>query len=1019
MIFVNKNMGGIPHELHSKLSVVLSKCEQFYTNQELQSFFKGHRQLSCWADSLPQPNNTQQRVIQVMSFLVDKYRIDTNENGLVILVRLLCSSFKPPDSRHSALSQLEKELNKQLNIVELEKERNKQPNIVDNKISFNWLHLTDFHQVIKEQDGGLSRAKEIFFKDLNRLHEKSGPWDLVLFTGDLTQEGSAEEFEKLDQLLEQLWANFQKLGSSPKLLAIPGNHDLVRPNKKKPAVILLQRWSEEPEVRREFWKNPESEYRKVMDNAFANYMAWWKRQPWKPKNLKAGILPGDFSATIEKNSAKLGILGLNTSFLQLIGKNDEGKLDIDTIHTCQFHQACDDNNTQNWARKHRACLLLTHHRPGCLTVDARMHLNTKITAGYPFVLYLRDHTDTKAKQIWHDYTVNKIELELELELIKGKGKLKSWFLEASREGGKIQEGEISIFNDRLNSIPSRPPVGKEKLIGDEPGLIQNLTRWITLFLPQNLTGWIIPFLLILLIPIDIFSIYRWLIYLPRHESLGDNISIGEEILVESSEPLEKENGVKEVQDCQKFWNHFQAIWKNNTKIQNCFAGVANTFKESWDTEGKDPETLIYINNAFLEHIKADPYTIAVVVPVRDQNEQVNGELAKEILRGVAQAQTEVNLSLFKKKQFSFLPFPNVDLKAKRFNGKGLKVIIANDANSEDGAKNIAKKIVGRPEILVVVGHWASKMTMATKDIYDDAKLVMVSPGTSTSKLTAEEWVDVFFRTTTTTIEEAEKMVNSLLNKNQTRVVFFYNPNSQYSADLKKQFEEKFEEKFEGQGEIINLSLNMNYFAEDNFNVKNAINEARRKAGDQEFAIVLISDGQVSDAFDNSLKIIEENGGQNWIVANSSVYSPRTLEIAQDQSQEERYQLLKKLILIVPEHPLNNSDFFDTAVKLWEGYVSARTVLSYDAMQVIIQGIQEQGTRPTSKGIQKTLADENFIAQGATGEIKFKSGTGDRQKVTLDSIRVYPCPSQPFGFMFIPDKFSTPEEAKEKCSMLEF
>ena len=121
-------------------------------------------------------------------------------------------------------------------------------------------------------------------------------------------------------------------------------------------------------------------------------MAWWERQPWKPEHLKAGILPGDFSATIEKNSAKLGILGLNTSFLQLIGENDEGKL---AIHPRQFHQACDDNNTQNWARKHRACLLLTHHPLGWLTVDARMHLNTKITAGYPFVLYLRDHTDTK------------------------------------------------------------------------------------------------------------------------------------------------------------------------------------------------------------------------------------------------------------------------------------------------------------------------------------------------------------------------------------------------------------------------------------------------------------------------------------------------------------------------------------------------------------------------------------------------------------------------------------------------
>lgn len=978
-------MRGISPELYSKLSASLSRCEQFNSNEELQSFFNGHSQLSLWANSLPQGINTDQRVTHVIGFLVGKYH--TNKNGLVILVRLLCETFDPKDSRHSTLSKLEKELNKQLNSV-------------DNKTSFNWLHLTDFHQVIKEQNGGSSRVKKRFFEDLNRLHEKSEPWDLVLFTGDLTQEGSAEEFEKLDQLLEQLWAKFQEWGSSPKLLAIPGNHDLVRPNEKEPAVRLLKRWSEEREVQREFWEDAESCYRRVIAEAFANYMAWWKRQRWKPEHLKAGILPGDFSATIEKNSAKLGILGLNTSFLQLIGENNEGKL---AIHAHQFHQACDDNNTQNWARKHRACLLLTDH-----PVDAQMHLNTKITAGYPFVLYLRDHTDTKAKQIWHYYTVNKIELEL----IKGKGKLKSWFLEASREGGKIQEWEIPIFNDRLNSIPSRPPVGKEELIGDEPGLTQNLTRGITLFLSQNPTGWIISFLLIL---IDIFSIYRWLIYLPRHEPLGDNISIGEEILVESSRPLEKENGVKEVQYCQKSWNHFQAIWKNNTKIQNCFAGVANTLKESWKNERRDPETLIYVNNAFLEHIKADPYTIAVVVPVIDQNEQVNGELAEEILRGVAQAQTEVNLSLFKKKQFSFLPFPNVDLKAKRFNGKGLKVIIANDANSKDGAENVAKKIVGRPEILGVVGHWASEMTMATKDIYDDAKLVMVSPGTTTSKLTAEERVDVFFRTTTTTIEQAENMVNSLLNKNQTRVVIFYNPKSYYSADLKKQFEEKFE----GKGEIINLSLNMDYFAEDNFKVKDAINEARRQAGDQEFAIVLISDGQVSDAFDNSLKIIEENGGQNWIVANWSVYSPRTLKIAQDQSQEKRYQLLEKLILIVPGHPLNNSvnnsDFSETAVKLWGGHVSARTALSYDAVQVILKGIQEQGTRPTSKGIQKTLADENFIVQGATGEIQFKSGTGDRQKVPLDSIRVYRCPSQPSGFMFIPDKFSTPEEAKVKCS----
>lgn len=110
-------------------------------------------------------------------------------------------------------------------------------------------------------------------------------------------------------------------------------------------------------------------------------------------------------------------------------------------------------------------------------------------------------------------------------------------------------------------------------------------------------------------------------------------------------------------------------------------------------------------------------------------------------------------------------FLNVDLKVKRFNGKGLKVIIVNDVNLEDGVKNIVKKIVGCLEILVVVGYWVSKMIMVIKDIYDDVKLVMVFLGISIFKFIVEEWVDVFFWIIIMIIEEVEKMVNFLLNKN--------------------------------------------------------------------------------------------------------------------------------------------------------------------------------------------------------------------------------------------------------------
>ena len=58
----------------------------------------------------------------------------------------------------------------------------------------SWLHLTDFHQGMADQDWLWPNMQERFYEDLEYLHGECGPWDLVLFTGDLTQSGLAEEF---------------------------------------------------------------------------------------------------------------------------------------------------------------------------------------------------------------------------------------------------------------------------------------------------------------------------------------------------------------------------------------------------------------------------------------------------------------------------------------------------------------------------------------------------------------------------------------------------------------------------------------------------------------------------------------------------------------------------------------------------------------------------------------------------------------------------------------------------------
>lgn len=75
-------------------------------------------------------------------------------------------------------------------------------------------------------------------------------------------------------------------------------------------------------------------------------------------------------------------------------------------------------------------------------------------------------------------------------------------------------------------------------------------------------------------------------------------------------------------------------------------------------------------------------------------------MAKEILRGVAQAQDEVNRS-------------------GGINGKLLQVAIANDDNEANQAQQIAKQFVQDTSILAVVGHNSSNASIAAAPIYQE------------------------------------------------------------------------------------------------------------------------------------------------------------------------------------------------------------------------------------------------------------------------------------------------------------
>lgn len=124
----------------------------------------------------------------------------------------------------------------------------------------------------------------------------------------------------------------------------------------------------------------------------------------------------------------------------------------------------------------------------------------------------------------------------------------------------------------------------------------------------------------------------------------------------------------------------------------------------------DPEVLIYYNNA-RANMQGSPFArLAVVISVISigiGNNTQDTSNAKEILRGVAQAQNEFN--------------------EKRKGGRLIEIVVANDSNDKNKAEQVAQELVKDDSILGVIGHNSIDTTQAALPKYQKAGLAIISP----------------------------------------------------------------------------------------------------------------------------------------------------------------------------------------------------------------------------------------------------------------------------------------------------
>ncbi|WP_414569317.1 ABC transporter substrate-binding protein [Nostoc sp. CCY 9925] len=434
-------------------------------------------------------------------------------------------------------------------------------------------------------------------------------------------------------------------------------------------------------------------------------------------------------------------------------------------------------------------------------------------------------------------------------------------------------------------------------------------------------------------------------------SIVNSLSCGEKSLISGSILDDKRKGVE--------------AYKSND-----YTKAIESFEKAIKKEPNDPETLIYLNNAKIEKDKIPAYTIAVAVPISS-----NLYTSLQILRGVAQAQEELREEGSRPK-------------------KGLKVMIADDANDVNRAKQIASILVQQKHILAVIGHYASDATIETRDIYENGQLVSVSPGSTSTELPRPN--DRFFFRTIPPLERNTTGIARYLERKQiTKVAVFHNPSSKFSESFFSELKTIFSDF---KIEIVNDNPEERDFHLSNpfFKPKKASKKAIDKGAQ---AFVLIPDGGTTNySIPNALKLIKASPKNFVIVGANTLFRDETLLLGED--------VVDRLVVTTPwiQTTVSKSNFAKQAEKLWQGReISPWTVTAYDAAKVLIQALFINiEDNPTRLKLRDSLINPTVKPKGAD-EIFIEFENGNRKKPEVELAKIVKLKCSEFGYSFVPEQ----------------
>ncbi|MDY7022167.1 MAG: ABC transporter substrate-binding protein, partial [Cyanobacteriota bacterium] len=421
---------------------------------------------------------------------------------------------------------------------------------------------------------------------------------------------------------------------------------------------------------------------------------------------------------------------------------------------------------------------------------------------------------------------------------------------------------------------------------------------------------------------------------PPHISNQIEMSSGQMLLIPLNTNPEKNAGI---------------LAYNNKNYSDAIAH----FIESLNQNPNDPETVIYLNNAIAQQ-KVETSTgkkveIAVSVPITNEP-----NISQEMLRGVAQAQSQLNCGLPEIKQAISQRQTQFNC-SKGINNTFLQVTIADDKYQPEVAEKVAEAFANNPNILGVIGHYSSDMTLRAGAVYDRHELVAISP-TSTS-VNISNFSPYVLRAVPNDQVAARKLFEYMSQQlgEYARVAVAYIPGNAYSESLANEFKNLLPSN----SFVHQCDLSVSFLS---------AGECVKEAKEQRAEVLLLVPA-TDETLTKVIGIISSADGDFQLLGGDSVYNPRTLTDSGKQA------LKGNIVVAVPWHRSDDSDFSQEAEDFWKARINWRTKTAYDATQAIIQALIESGGNFSRSQLHRKLLSRNFEAKGAERPISF-GNSGD-------------------------------------------